>query len=290
MAYANLLDNYDTIEDFEGCQYLYSAILDENQNALNALVKKNSDIVYNPLIKYETVNIFGNISLIRNFQFHKKEGIKRLFEVDYLKRAEIKLLENFLFEQNIKRPLGYFFTRNESDSIPGELERRLASWDNLALEKFIVVKKEGKIVATFCPWRSSHSRRLVVENLSFPLKIIGKIMPLFKKKVILERTELSVLYLTHFELSDVLDMETRKAVFRMMMDFVLKEKIAKDAHLLSFLNYPSSSLLEVIKQDGYLFHTTPGTIYQVLSKQKFENKNKLLEAGLPIPGFELGIA
>ena len=40
-CYSDIIVNFSKIEEFQGIKYLYSAILDENQNAMRSLLKNN---------------------------------------------------------------------------------------------------------------------------------------------------------------------------------------------------------------------------------------------------------
>src|SRR3989339_354766 len=274
--YADTMDNYDVIDEFDGCQFMYSAILDENKNAINAFTRKDreSDIVYHALVKYEAINILGRIPLLRSLS-KLRNIINSGLSIEKLQKGDEGQLRNFLYETNHNRSLGFFFTKNGQGT--DELTRRLLQWDDLLLENFIVIKKNGQIVASVCPWKSSLARRLVISNLSFPLRVLGLLMPLFGKQKILENSELSVLYLSHFEVAENLAPAERNAIICELVKFVLLDSISEQAHMISFLNYPTRSSLPALFKEGYLYRSTPGTLYQVLSKRKFLDKKSLLE-------------
>ena len=282
-TYAEVLDSIENIDEFDGCKYFYSAILTQNKDAVKALTRNKSDIIYTPLLDYNSINILGSIPL-RKYIIPKSKNNKIV--IRKANNEDITIIKNFLINQNSKRPYGHFF----SDCSHDELNRRLNSWNDFKTDSFNIAEINQNIVGCVSPWSSSESRRLVVDELSLPLKCLGRALPLFNKSAISENDELKVLYLTHLEINSQLEEKMQCSIFNELLNFTMEQELTKKHHIVTYLNFKNSPFLKAIKKKGFVIQRTPATLFQVTSKRKFE-QNELMKVDINNPmGFELGIA
>lgn len=278
--YNDLVLNSHKISDFDHCRYLYSAILDENADAIQAFTKKRKDVVYRPMAQYNTVSI-----LVR-FPFFPQLGRRK--SGPRVRRAEAgdeTRLQEFLCQQNRIRPLGSTFGCASSE----ELARRLEVWKDLDLSSFIIAENnDGDIVGCFCPWSDTQARRVFIQNMSKSVQVLAKTLELLGKDRVSENSQLNILYLTHLEIALDRTEEERSLIFSSLLKYLFRQGLHKGYHLISFVDFNSASLLKALNRRSYLYWKTPGTIYQVLHRSHYTKENLIRPSKLP-PSFEVAV-
>lgn len=276
-CYRDLIVHFKEIEEFKGIKYLYSAILDENQNAMRSLLKNNDDLIYEELTNYETYNFF-----LKKPSFSSKlSTLERQFSISTTSSEELRAFyDTFKSLPGMQDDYG---KKNSIDS-QDELDRRLSTWENFSIDSFKVVRnKEQKIIAAFAPW-IPQSKKLVVESIDKKLAFIGALLPLFGVPAIKVKKDLTVLYLTHLKFEIGISNKERQDVLDFITQHYLKSP-KRNFHLISFFTFPHWKY----ENQYFLGEKTKGRFYQVMSKKEFDEKQFLPLHNNP-PAFEIGIA
>jgi hypothetical protein len=315
-AYAEILEKAPDIEELEGCRYFYSAVLDQNRAAVQALTKPDAEIYYRELARYRSVHLFtrlpwrGRTGAGRRAEKARgatagKAGFARgALSIDgYAVRratgADLPRLREFLHRQNRERLFGHVFGRGggsgEASSDRGavsydELDRRLGSWDGLRIESFWVAEDaQGRLAGCVNPWTSHSARRMMAQRVPAYLGLLGRAMPLLGKSAIGAGRALDLLYLSHLELESSLPIEERRWIFRALLEQVFRLPEARRAHLVSFLDWDDESLKPALGRD-FLFTEVPATFFQVVHRNReLDWKGLTTRPGRP-PAFEISIA
>lgn len=270
-CYGEIIENFNQLEEFQGVNFLYSAILDENQNAMRSLLKNNDQLFYHELTTYQSINIFAPKL------FSKSSSSQFLIEA--CTQSEIR---SFLSERSSGSGMHNYVLDN--DEANDELQRRFNSWNSFSADSFLTVKNQsGKIVATTAPW-SCQSKKLVIEKMSTSLKLLGVLLPFLKIPKIKEAEPIKILYLTHLTFAKGLTKKDREEILKLMITKLLKSK-NRNFHLISFFTFPNWELGPL----PFYSQNTKAKFYQVMSKAQFQN-NEHFDLKNEVPAFELGIS
>jgi len=283
--YQDLVKNFQQAEEFDGCKYLYTAILKDNHDAIRALTKKNSDLIYDEITNYKAVSLMARIPFIPEY---KKIITANKYSIRKAVSANRERIFEFLREENLNKSFGYFFSKSEGD----EFSRREQSWQDFDIESFLIVENNnGEMVGVVYPRTFSKSKKLVCEKMSWRLKLLCKFLSLFKHCKLDIGSEIKLLYLTHLEIKLSLDDASREAIFKMMIDYLYDRKITKDYHAILFINFSRRSLVKSLNRRRYVYKNTDVVLYQVMSREDYENHVNLMDLSKTgILGFEIGIA
>jgi|TARA_B110001454_G_C12720688_1_gene434558 hypothetical protein len=270
--YGDLLAHMNTFDDFYNCNYLLTAIIDENKRAVKALVnnpKLSCDYIKKS--SYEMVNILMKIPFLGS-------KIRKDIIISRGTNENKESLRLFLEAENEHKNFGFCF-----NDFHNELEYRLENWDDLSMDNFIIIESKGEIIATTALWSPSKAKKIIVEQIPSNQKFLLNLLSVVTK-VPKEKQELSVLYLTFLTLSEKLTQEMREEVFHDLVAYIYKNKLSKDYHLLAYTEYPNQFPLKK-GLNGFIHFETPMTLYQVLDKNFLEFD---LDSGFP-PGFEMSL-
>lgn len=276
-CYRDIIVHFKEIEEFQGIRYLYSAILDENQNAMKSLLKNNEGLIYEELTTYETYNFF----LKKPFSKLSNLKLDKHFTLTETNENEIRS-----FYESVKHLPGMqddYGLRLNPD-VKDELDRRVETWENFGINSFRAVKNsEQKIIAVFAPW-IPESKKLVVESVDRKLALIGSLLPLFHVPAIKVKKDLTVLYLTHLKFSPNISTEERINALNFIVQTYLSSN-NRNFHLISFFTFPNWNY----NNQYFLGEKTKGRFYQVMNKAEYDQKDFLPLENHP-PAFEIGIA
>lgn len=270
-CYGEIIANFNQLEEFLGVNFLYSAILDENQNAMRSLLKNNDQLFYHELTSYQTFNVFAPKL------FSPNTSSKYLFEEP--RENEIR---KFLSKRC--KGLGmhnYILINNDAND---ELKRRLENWNNFSINSFLTIKNQsGEIVAVTAPW-ICQSKKLVIEKMSIPLKVFGILLPFLKIPIIKEKEPIKTLYLTHLTFSQNLSKYDREEILQLILTRLLKSK-NRNFHFISFFVFPKWELGSL----PFYSQKTNAKFYQVMSKKQHEG-GEYFDLKNEVPAFEIGIS
>lgn len=270
-CYGEIIAHFNQLEEFQGVNFLYTAILDENQNAMRSLLKNNDQLFYHELTTYQTVNVFAP-------KLFSKSTSSRFF----FKGCDETEIRHFLAERS-RGPGMHNFILNQKDA-NDELTRRLNSWDHFSMDSFLTLKDQsGKIVATTAPW-ICQSKKLIIEKMSPALKILGCLAPILKMPRIKEKEHIKVLYLTHLTFAENLSPDDLAEILKLIINKLLKSK-NREFHFISFFIFPNWQLPAL----PFYSQVTKAKFYQVMSKAQYEN-HEYFDLKNEVPAFELGIS
>jgi hypothetical protein len=277
--YTDIVRHAAEIEEFGGTRFLYTLVMDNNRNAIQAFTKGKSDFVYEALSSYDTVHL-----LARKPWGRAANGAVTSHRAG---PEDLTALRAFLHHQNRFKILGHNFGTRAEDG-GDELLRRFRDWDDFGVSNFIICRNEaGEILGVVAPWSTDHARRLVVENLPSSLQLVGKSLPLMGRPAVIEGQPLKLLTLTHLEVDPGLSDRLRCEVFRSMVDHMFDVGMATPYHLVAFPDFFDRSLEAGIA--GYWYHKTPATLYQVRFAEFEHHALPPGESRRRPPAFEIAI-
>lgn len=270
--YGDLMANIYNIEEFHHCKYLLTAIIDENVQAVKALVHNDRlPYKYIPKAPYQMVNILMKTPFL-GMRKHSYI-IRRAHEVD---KESIVL---FLERNHHHRSFGFSFNK-----VHNELDYRLKNWNHFDMSNLVIVEKGGNLLAVTGLWTPSPAKKIVVEALPKPQEKQLKFLAPFTKIPKVEE-ELKVQYMTLLTIEESLDRKERQHVFRQLVLELHCFDEVKKSHMLAYTDFPTQDpLLPALK--GFIHFETPMTLYQVVDKD-VRDRDEIMD-GFP-PGFEMAL-
>jgi hypothetical protein len=239
--------------DLGGCDFLYTAILKENKAAIQALVRRDRGVRYEPIYEYSAVSMLANRPLAYAARL-RRPARTRGYRLESLDPANLDELARFLATASAGLDLGYRY--------PQELHFRLRAWPGFSLDRFLVARDPaGRIVAALAPWSPGEARRLIVDRLPPSLRVLFRLLGILGLHTVRESEELNICYLTHQAFDPELDSDQRGRLFRAMVDELFARGVFMPYHAVTFVDRPEAPLRPYLK--GYVTHETEGLIYQV---------------------------
>ena len=274
--YQDLMQFAPEVDEFYYCKHFITAIMDENSDAISALVnsKKNA-YTYLPLSKYNMINIMFKNLLSPNHLLKSK------YKTRFASNEDKEAIKTFFKNENQKIPFGF----QMSDSY-SEIHYRLENWTDFDISNFILCfdDKENLVGMTGL-WTHSPVKKIILDSLPSSYKILFEALRPFTKMP-KETEELKALYLTHLCINISLPESARAAIFKGILNCLYKTKLVDDYHCISFCDFDNVSLLKGAK--GYVYTKTPMSLFQVLHKDFLED-NLTNPEQLPAPGFEMSL-
>lgn len=292
--YRDIIQHYQTIEEFGGCAFFYTALLHGNRAAEAALARKSRDFIYRPIADYQTGAIMGRLpgaSLLPLAQekFRRSTLSSAGLQARPATESDEPALRRFLQHVNSRLTLGDGFDCSTTNG--DEWQRRVGSWNGFGPRSFIIVQDRlGNLCGTVAPWQQSPGRRLVVENMTCAQSLVGSILPILGGRSVRPGAELSVLHLTHLEVDPDLDPAIRSRVFELLILESYRSPQRTDCHLLTFRIPDSLPIQEILWRNGFIYQTSGGTLYQILSPEADRLHYHLPKRSKAPFQFELGIA
>ncbi len=269
-CYSEIIEHFHSLEEFTGVRYLYTAILDENQNAMRSLLKNNDQLIYHKLTHYLAFSVL---------QESFSERLKKIYYP--IKNLPFQEVSQFLTTQVSLAGLAPYYSK-ATDS---ELSRHLKTWNGLNESSFqcVIDPKSNKILASFAPWICK-TKKLVVEKMSTRQKILGFVSPLLGIPSLQENGAINVLYLTHLHFEKTLTASEKNKILVDILKSILRSK-NRDYHVISFLLFPEWEEIHL----PFMAEITKAQFFQVTNKRQFEAKD-FINLNQEPPAFEIGIA
>jgi hypothetical protein len=280
-CYSEIIEHFSAIEEFKGVKYLYSAILDDNQNAMISLLKNNDQLIYQRLTAYQTFNV-----LKKDF-FQDKNLINQSsrFQIEWLSANDPKLLA--FYRSNVSpEGLAPFYTHQNPEQC--ELTYHLKNWKGLDQSKALVIidRSTQNIMAATIPWMCE-TKKLVIERMSTKQKLLSWLSPLVGIPSLKESQGIQVLYLTHLHFALNSPLTDRSAILTKILNalFDKYKKEKRDFHVISFFVFDEWNLEKL----PFMIEKTKAQFYQVMSKKQFD-ENDFINLKKNAPAFEIGSA
>ncbi|MBS1985037.1 MAG: hypothetical protein JST16_12780 [Bdellovibrionales bacterium] len=288
--YSDIVRYSSEVEEFEGAQFLFTLVMDQNESALRAFTGGKMGVTYEALAKCDTVHILGRLPLVAARR--AKPKLTANHRVRDARPEDLPRLREFLHNQNATKAFGHHFTRDswafDGAEARDELQRRLLEWDGFRLSSFIIVENAaGQIVGCVNPWSYDEGRRLIIERVPRALKLLSRVVGLLRGATVTDRRVLRVLNLTHLEIDVALYSAERGEIFNLLLDAVFAKKPFKRFEIISLADFPSDAF--VLNLKGYVLHRTPATIYRVTPKGELsvEQAPKPIRSRVATPAFEV---
>lgn len=155
--YAESLKRYKEIEEIKNVKYFYTAILKNNEKALNALTKNKRGIHYHKITEYRVQSL-----LKINY---RKPNDK--FNVSYNKN--FNYLESYL--------------------------KKISFQENPSQQNTITIERDGKVLMSAVLKKMKY-RNLIITRASLSLMTLGRLLPLLKRPSIKVKKEFVQRYIT----------------------------------------------------------------------------------------------
>ncbi len=269
-CYSEIIEHFQSLEEFNGVKYLYTAILDENQNAMRSLLKNNDQLIYHKLTHYLAFNVLQERFLDRFKKNHYK-----------IEPVSFDKASHFLKNDISHTGLAPYY----SPGADSELNRHVREWDGFSESKVECVQdpKTGKLLATFAPWICK-SKKLVIEKMNTRQKILSLISPLLGIPSLREKDSINVLYLTHLHFEKNLLAHEKNMILHDILRSLLRRK-NRSFHVISFLLFPEWEDTSL----SMMAEITKAQFFQVMNKNQFEARD-FIDLNNEPPAFEIGIA
>jgi hypothetical protein len=269
--FGDLITHAGDIRELAGCTHWLTTIMDDNQLARRVLASGRGGAPTCVRIAPFTMrNIVGRIP------FARTSDLRSPWEVRWAQPDDLERLTAFVEAHN--RDLQFGFR--------GELARRLAQWDSLALSDFLIVMHGDSIVGCVAPWSASRAKQILVSRLPIAMRALERastLLPGGRLQLPRAGEPLRVGYLTHLNLAANLTDADRVIVFRALLDRVFDRWGSYDWHCLAFADFAEWNLGRALR--GYIQQTVPISIYAVLPPGSAPS-DATRQAGRP-PAFEM---
>lgn len=276
-AYASIIKDFKSIEELKNLTYFYTAILDDNEQALRSFTKGGTGFSYQKISSYRSINIFGQ----KPFSTQKKYN-----EYSFSKYTKNELI-GFLTKINSKLSNGHYYNNQNSD----ESLRREKEIDHYDFNDYLVIKdQEGSIISCCYPFHTSSSRNIIIDKMDFAYKVLTTLSPFYKGKRLKIGQSLKILYLTDLYFDDTLSEVEKAHIILSYVCHIIKNKINKGFHLITILDFFNEELTSKLKLNGHLFEEKKATIYQVLHSNHKDDKSYYKVPKQKEIGFELAFA
>ncbi len=254
--YESLIRNFSSIDEFKGCEYVISSILDGNQAAKRALVAKESkknQLQHRPIYSYENINILARLPL-------------PLFTKPLLVQSGRSVHQDKIIE---------FLSSNLDDSemvwSAEEIKRRQQvagfSFDDF----FVHLDERGEIQACGILMSDNQYRKMRVKPMPLSLKLTQMFTGLLGQNTIQESEPIQVGYLSFFKMKSQTTHE-RAAVIDAFLRMILQSEKLKNKkdrfHIINIQEPAHQGLKVLLQKKGYLLHSFVSTVYQVTSREE----------------------
>lgn len=247
--YDDLITHFSQIEEFKGTRYLFTAVIDSNVQARQALIAQSKQkFQYHKICQYKMVNIFNKFlpTINLRFQFLTMEQVSRVQLTHFLNENQSRL--NFGLSAK-------------------SIFEKINSLPRLEKKSVIVVKENDQILAFTYLWSPSPEKKIMVRNFPKFLTLILSILNRSKKKLG-PKEELRILYLNSLTISHDIHGSKLESLINALISFVMKTSLMKEYHSLAFPDFADHPISQHLKL--CLKNETEMALYQVLPRHQFE--------------------
>lgn len=247
--YDDLMIHFSNIEEFKDTRYLFTAVIDSNVQARQALIAQSKQkFQYHKICQYKMVNIFNKFFPTTNFNY-------QFMTLDQVSRDQ---LTHFL---NINQSRLNFGLSAES------IFEKINFLPRLDNESVIVVKENEQIIAFTYLWSPSPEKKILVRNFPKFLTLILSLLNRSKRKLG-PKEELRILYLNSLTFSHDIHGSKLDSLINELISFVMKTSLMKEYHSLAFPDFADHPISQYLKL--CLKNETEMALYQVLPRHQFE--------------------
>lgn len=253
-----------------GVESFYTVVIDSNALARKALTEdrehRREQPIFRPMTPFNMTSV----------QFVGK-GRRPVRSVDFVRPTERAELVDFFRRQQELRLYGEVVD-------DGWLDRRLAAWPGLSLDRFVVAKSSGgRIVGCAAPYDSAPFKRTRVLGYHGSMKWLRALhdgMVTVRGGVKLPKPGECF----RFEFMSHLEVGEDPSILSDLLAFVYRAHAASNLHFLSAM-IPRGSALDGAFA-GFMVTRTPMTVYGVALRGSEMSR---FDFGTPRPGFEIAL-
>jgi hypothetical protein len=270
--FTELVTRARDIDELADCTVWFTAVLDGNHAALAALRSQ----AQRPQPALVPIGPFTMRNLLMRLPFRRSAADR--WQVRQACAADREALIAFFEDENQRAPFGF----------RDELVRRMACWDGLSIDDFILAEDNAGLVACVAPWSPSAAKQTVVSRVPTALRLLGlgaRALPTRPLRVPEPGETLRAPCLTHLTFASRLTADERPRVFRSMLDLVFDRWRHTNWHCVSLCDFHSWNLGRAL--GGFVQQTVPITVYTVLSPAQALEPNTIA-AAMP-PAFEMAL-
>ncbi|MCM2283098.1 MAG: hypothetical protein NDI61_14745 [Bdellovibrionaceae bacterium] len=286
--YGDLLQALTEWPEAGGVAACLTSVVRSNERAVRALVEPHrlSPYRYRPLADFRVVNVLGSAPLgnLHRRRFKPKLG----YQIRRARAEDQARIIEFLDAQHRRRLFGDVFSV--------ELPRRLRTWPNFTLDRFLIVEdRQGRIRATAAPWSPGDVKRWLAEKL--PPRLIWMQRTLarlprtrwLRPPVISREGEpVDILFLTHLELDFSCSREQREEWLAEILHESIRQHGDENWNAIAFVDFNSDSLAGAL--GGFYYHAIEASLFSVHGIDGDGRVLAPLTEGEYPPAFELVIS
>lgn len=231
--YAEFIKLSPQMPETNFCQHFQTVLIDGNKSSKNNLAEtKIPHLHYELLAPYSMINIYGCIHFPFPFPFpfqRKEFQIKKANSEDLPAIIELFSGDNnrlFAHEWNL------------------ELDHRLKHWSDFNIHHFLLIYKQGQLVASTCYWNAKKNKQIIISQIPKHLKFLSPILsllPFIKLKPLpVENEPLDILYLNRFAFSPGLTHKDKKV----LLSTTIKYLFDGPESLIAYADFQSESYLQ----------------------------------------------
>jgi len=262
--YEALITEASVIQELAQVQLFYTCLLIDNKKAYNSLVLNKTNLSYTHFHNYKMINVFSSLLPVLS----KDLQIKAWSEVS------LSELKEFYRRTTAKTPYAYVYEQAHN-----ELERRISSFPDFALNQGVVIIRNNQIVAACSFWSPASCKKIIMHNQTRNMLLIGRLLHLPNNL-----QELKCLYLLGLQLDVNLVERDRIHLMKVLLSVGIKQAKKNGYHCLSFAHFQTSSKIKLFPY--FIAHSTDLAMYVVHPKN--ETLNLKLERSIA-PAFEIGL-
>ncbi len=259
--FERLIRSFSSIEEFQGCQYIISSILDDNIAAKKSFVaakSKKSGIDHRPVYQYENVNVLARLPIL---EFPYPNPIKVLRGHQVGKEKILRFLTSNPESAEI------VWTRNE-------IERRHLATGFSFDDFYIHADSHDEILGCALLLSDSQHRKMRVSPMPLSLKISQYLTPLFGQPAIKENDALNIGYFSFLKIqnnnpklrSQTIDAFLQQT-FRDQKSRIRNQRF----HVINVQEPMGYGLKSQLVKKGYLCNSFGSTVYQVTAEDEPQN-------------------
>ncbi len=220
----------------EYCESAYTAILADNEAAINSLTKGGRGITYRFLGKYH-VHSYINTGFLKSKKFYAQD----ISQDEFLRFYKTENSEKFLCED------------------PIQTIKEISKYSTPV--SFVGVFHQGKIIAALKPVLKNQTRRIKIQNMSKSKVMATNGLKLLGRPTPSKQGELSILDLSFLSYSSHLELEDKKLVLEAIQLWIERNKLLKDIHIINMTD--TSDIIPSSPLERGINFVTPGHLYEI---------------------------
>ncbi|EQC47756.1 hypothetical protein [Bacteriovorax sp. Seq25_V] len=255
--FPRLVSALPRLEPSLACKSAYTAILANNDAAINSLTKSGRGITYRHLGTYY-VKSHINTGLFPNDKFYTKEISTEEFQSFYNKQNGTKFLSE------------------DTKYTHETLTKKHATFNNLG------VFSQGNLIAIARPVTKNITRRLKVQNLKGTKLQATKLLKLLGRPTPGSDGELSTLELTYLTFAKALEKDDRDMVIESIWKWIKRSGLLREIHIINYVQETKEEDVSMLRQgiafttNGHLFEIHPEEEKGILPKSSFRFEGAFL--------------